>query len=349
MKNSELTYKEIYGQAVSFQAINDTFDTIFKTLDEVFAEKYDEVIFTGCGTSLYLAQASAHAFSTCTGISAKGMCCSELYYFPETYVGNGKKVLVVPMTRKSYTTEVRMAIDKVRSYPGVKSLAITCDADSSKYNDYMLLSPETPEDSVIMTRSFTSMIYLAVVMSYYVGGKKEKIEQLKDYAANAESFLKATDEMAKKIVAEHPECNLFITLGQGINYGIANECMNKMKEMSLSNSEAYYTLEYRHGPMSLVDDKTLIILLGNEDTVDGDAKLLTQMKEYGAKVLAIGNNASKDFTDVDYTLDMPYGYDSLQNAPIIGFIGQLIGYYVAELKNLNADSPRHLTQAIVIK
>ena len=349
MKNSELTYKEIYGQPVSFQAVNDTLDTIFKTLDEVFAEKYDEVIFTGCGTSLYLAQASAHAFSTCTGISAKGMCCSELYYFPETYVDNGKKVLVVPMTRKSYTTEVRMAIDKVRSYPGVKSLAITCDPDSSKYNDYMLLSPETPEDSVIMTRSFTSMIYLAVVMSYYVGGKKEKIEQLKDYAANAESFLKATDEMAKKIVAEHPECNLFITLGQGINYGIANECMNKMKEMSLSNSEAYYTLEYRHGPMSLVDDKTLIILLGNEDTVDGDAKLLTQMKEYGAKVLAIGNNASKDFTDVDYTLDMPYGYDSLQNAPIIGFIGQLIGYYVAELKNLNADSPRHLTQAIVIK
>ena len=349
MKNSELTYKEIYGQPVSFQAVNDTLDTIFKTLDEVFAEKYDEVIFTGCGTSLYLAQASAHAFSTCTGISAKGMCCSELYYFPETYVGNGKKVLVVPMTRKSYTIEVRMAIDKVRSYPGVKSLAITCDPDSSKYNDYMLLSPETPEDSVIMTRSFTSMIYLAVVMSYYVGGKKEKIEQLKDYAANAESFLKATDEMAKKIVAEHPECNLFITLGQGINYGIANECMNKMKEMSLSNSEAYYTLEYRHGPMSLVDDKTLIILLGNEDTVDGDAKLLTQMKEYGAKVLAIGNNASKDFTDVDFTLDMPYGYDSLQNAPIIGFIGQLIGYYVAELKNLNADSPRHLTQAIVIK
>lgn len=349
MKNSELTYKEIYGQPVSFQAVNDTLDTIFKTLDEAFAEKYDEVIFTGCGTSLYLAQASAHAFSTCTGISAKGMCCSELYYFPETYVGNGKKVLVVPMTRKSYTTEVRMAIDKVRSYPGVKSLAITCDPDSSKYNDYMLLSPETPEDSVIMTRSFTSMIYLAVVMSYYVGGKKEKIEQLKDYAANAESFLKATDEMAKKIVAEHPECNLFITLGQGINYGIANECMNKMKEMSLSNSEAYYTLEYRHGPMSLVDDKTLIILLGNENTVDGDAKLLTQMKEYGAKVLAIGNNASKDFANVDYTLDMPYGYDSLQNAPIIGYIGQLIGYYVAELKNLNADSPRHLTQAIVIK
>ena len=242
-----------------------------------------------------------------------------------------------------------MAIDKVRTFEGVKTLAITCDPDSAKYNDYMILSPETAEDSVIMTRSFTSMIYLSAILAFYAGGKKEKIEEMKNYASQSEEFLKATDELAKKLVAEHPELNLFITLGQGIYYGIANECMNKMKEMSLSNSEAYYTLEYRHGPMSLVDDKTLIILLGHEDTVDGDAKLLTQMKEYGAVTLAIGNTASKDFKDADYTLDMGYGYDSLQNAAMIGFIGQMMGYYLAELKGLNADTPRHLSQAIVIK
>ena len=200
-----------------------------------------------------------------------------------------------------------------------------------------------------MTRSFTSMIYLSVVLAFYAGGKKEKIEAMADYAAQSEEFLKLSDEMAKKIVAEHPELNLFITLGQGINYGIANECMNKMKEMSLSNSEAYYSLEYRHGPMSLVDENTMIILLSNEETVDGDVKLMTQMKEYGATILAIGNNASENFKDVDYTLDMPYGYDSLQNAAMIGFIGQTMGYYLAEKKGLNADTPRHLSQAIVIK
>lgn len=194
-----------------------------------------------------------------------------------------------------------MAIDRVRSFPGVKSLAITCDPDSAKYNDYMILSPDTAEDSVIMTRSFTSMIYLSVVLAFYAGGKKDKIEAMKDYAAQSGEFLKAADAMAKRIVAEHPDLNLYITLGQGINYGIANECMNKMKEMSLSNSEGYYSLEYRHGPMSLVDDKTMI------------------------------------------------RYDSLQNAAMIGFIGQWMGYYIAEQKNLNADTPRHLSQAIVIK
>lgn len=348
MKNSELTYREIYSQPASFQAVNDALGDIYPVLDRVFAEDYDELIFIGCGTSLYLAQSAAHAFASCTGIPAKGMCCSELYYFPETYVGKGKKVLVLPITRKSYTTEVRMAIDQVRRFPGVTTLAITCDPDSASYNDYMILSPETAEDSVIMTRSFTSMIYLSVILAFYAGGRKEKIEAMKDYAAQSEEFLKAADEMARKIVAEHPELNLYITLGQGVYYGIANECMNKMKEMSLSNSEAYYTLEYRHGPMSLVDDRTMIIFLGNEATVEGDQKLLTQMKSYGAKILAVGNRASSDFQDADYTLDMPYGYDSLQNAAMIGVIGQLMGYYIAEKKHLNADEPRHLSQAIVI-
>lgn len=347
-KNSEITYNEIYRQPESFEAINSTLAEIYEVLDRVFAEEYDELIFTGCGTSLYLAQAAAHAFSSYNAVPAKAVCCSELYYFPEVFVRD-RKVLVLPITRKSYTTEVRMAIDKVRSYPGVKSLAITCDKDSSLYNDYMILSPETAEDSVIMTRSFTSMVYLAVIMAMYVSGKKEEIAAMDHYGDSARDALKKMDELAKQILTEHGELNLFITLGQGIYYGVANECMNKMKEMGLSNSEAYYSLEYRHGPMSLVDENTLIIFLSHSETVKEDAKLLAQMKEYGAVTVAIGNTASTDMKDADYCLDLTYGYNDMQNAALIGFIGQFIGYYIAEKKGIDADSPRHLSQAIVIK
>ena len=153
-KNRALTYAEIYGQADSFAAINATLPAIQETLDKVFSEKYDELIFTGCGTSLYLAQTSAHIFSEFNDIPARAVCCSELYFFPRVYVKPGRKVLILPITRKSYTTEVRMAIDKVRSLPEVKTLAITCDADSRLYNDAYILSPETAEDSVIMKGIF---------------------------------------------------------------------------------------------------------------------------------------------------------------------------------------------------
>lgn len=347
-KNSEVTYQEIYRQPESFEAINGSLNEIYGVLDQAFAEQYDELIFTGCGTSFYLAQAAAHAFSTVNAIPAKAVCCSELYYFPETFVKN-RKALVLPITRKSYTTEVRMAIDKVRSFPGVKTLAITCDQDSAAYNDFMILSPEAAEDSVIMTRSFTSMVYLAVVMAMYAGGKRDKIASMANYGDSVRDALKRMDALAKAVVSQNRNLNLFITLGQGIYYGIANECMNKMKEMGLANSEAYYCLEYRHGPMSLVDHNTMILFLCHSQTVQEDGKLLAQMKEYGAVTVAVGNTASEDMKEADYCLDLPYGYDDEQNAALIGLIGQFIGYYLAEQKGIDADSPRHLSQAIVIK
>ena len=39
-----------------------------------------------------------------------------------------------------------------------------------------------------MTRSFTSMLYMAVIMAMYVGGKKDEIAAMKDYAPYSERF-----------------------------------------------------------------------------------------------------------------------------------------------------------------
>ncbi len=349
-ENSALTYKEIYGQPASFAAINATLPEIEKTLDTVFAQQWDELIFTGCGTSLYLAQAAAFAFSSCCRIPAKGVPCSELLFFPEAFAGNGRKVLVLPITRKSYTTEVRMAIDKIHTVPGVKTLAITCDADSSKYNDYMILSPETAEDSVIMTRSFTSMVYLSTVLALYAAGKKDEVKAMAaGYPEMAAEMLRDADDTARRLLDTHRDLNLFITLGQGVNYGIANECMNKMKEMGIANSEAYYSLEYRHGPMSLVDEHTLIVLLANDASTEYDEKLLEQMRTYGAVTMAVGENAKARFPGCDAYLDYHYGRDTLQYAAIIGLVGQMLGYHIARIKGIDADSPRHLTQAIVLE
>ena len=347
-KNSALTYAEIYGQADSFAAINASMPAIRETLDKVFAEKYDELIFTGCGTSLYLAQTAAHIFSEFNDVPARAVCCSELYFFPRVYVKPGRRVLILPITRKSYTTEVRMAIDKVRALPELKTLAITCDADSRLYNDAFVLSPETAEDSVIMTRSFTSMVYLACVLSLHAAGRKADLDSLADYPDHARRLLKATDDLARTIVAEHPELDLYITLGQGEYYGVANECMNKMKEMGIANSEAYYSLEYRHGPMSLVDDKTLLVTLAHPDTLKEDAALLSQMNSYGGVTVAIGEGVTAAMPDAAYHLELGCGYDAARSAALIGLIGQFLGYYIAEKKGIDADSPRHLTQAIVL-
>ncbi|MCD7737761.1 MAG: SIS domain-containing protein [Lachnospiraceae bacterium] len=351
MEKSMLTYREIYRQPEAFESVNGSLDAIYKVLDEVFPQKnaYDEVLFIGCGTSLYLAQTAAHMFASCTDIPAKGVPCSEIYFFPETYL-KGKRVLICPITRKSYTTEVRMAIDRAHMFPNVKTLAITCDKDSSLYNDFMILSPDADEESVVMTSSFTSMVYLAAVMAYHVGGQDEKIGQLKDYKEFSARVLRDMDVLAKKAVEEHPERTLFVTLGQGVYYGVARECMNKMKEMGLVSSEGYYDMEYRHGPMSLVDDKTMIVYLSHRASRKEDVALARQMQEYGALNIVIGAELKDDFRDcASYTYSLDGGLEEIQYAPVIGFIGQFLGYYIALRKGLDADTPRNLSQAIVLK
>lgn len=343
------TYGEIYQQPQSLEAVYQSLPQMRAVLDKVFPQPdtYDCVVFTGCGTSFYLAQSAAHMFAAQTGQAAVAVPCSELYFFPEAHVA-GRRVLVVPFTRKSVTTEVRMAIDQVRTFPGVTTLSVTCDPSSAAYNDYMLLSPDAAEKSVVMTRSFTSMLTIAAILALHVGKKEALLMRAAELPALLGENLPQMDALAKKMVAEHPDLALYVVLGQGELYGVANESMNKMKEMGLTNSEAYYSLEYRHGPMSLADDRTLILTLAHSACLDYDGRLLEQMHGLGAVTAAVGGDVSALSADYSLSLLDSTPLPDLLLAPVLAPIGQLLGYHIAMSKGLDADTPRNLTQAIVL-
>lgn len=349
MKTESVTYKEIFEQPQAFLSVNSNLKKIQETIRNVFAKRnIKKVIFTGCGTSLYLAQTSAALFSHYNKIKAQAVPCSELIFHPELYIDDSE-TLVCPITRKSITTEVRMAINRVHDFKNVESLAITCCEGSSEYNEDFILSDNADEKSIVMTKSFTSMVYLAAIMAMTVAEQNDELEEMTTKIPDlAIKLLEDLDNLSKKVIAEHPEINLLITLGQGVNYGISNECMNKEKEMSLSNSESYYTLEYRHGPMSLVDKNTLLVLLASQDCKDYERNMIEEMKRNGGIVLIVGEKDSNDWSFADYTYFTETGLNDYQLSPVTGIIGQLLGYYVALSKGLNLDAPRHLSQAIVI-
>ncbi len=133
--------------------------------------------------------------------------------------------------------------------------------------------------------------------------------------------------------------------GQGAYYGVSSESMNKVKEMSLTHAEAHHTLEYRHGPMSLVEDGTLVAVMTCEGAADGDRALLKEMKGYGAVTCAMGPGA--DGMDADEALALNGSQSA--NVVLCAFFGQLLGYHLALGKGLDADAPRHLSQAIVLE
>ena len=120
--------------------------------------------------------------------------------------------------------------------------------------------------------------------------------------------------------------------------------------MGLSNSEGYYDLEYRHGPMSLVDENTLIVCLSNKACRDGDKALMEQMKSYGATVAVLGGELGDTFDQIaDYVYSMDKGWNDMQYSAIIGFIGQLLGYYIAESKKSGCRFPETSDPGYCIK
>ncbi len=60
-----------------------------------------------------------------------------------------------------------------------------------------------------------------------------------------------------------------------------------MKEMSITQSEAYHFLEFRHGPKAMVDDQALVIGLLAEHAFDHSAAVLRECAEMGGEILAL--------------------------------------------------------------
>jgi glucosamine--fructose-6-phosphate aminotransferase (isomerizing) len=122
-------------------------------------------------------------------------------------------------------------------------------------------------------------------------------------------------------------------------YGIAAEGALKLQEMSLTATEIYHPLEYRHGPISVVDERSLIVMLYHPDTREEEERLVKELSSLGAFVIGFGGAG-----DLSLLLDGPVEWRGLVCLPAL----QLLGVQLAQLRGLDATAPRHLTKVVKI-
>jgi glucosamine--fructose-6-phosphate aminotransferase (isomerizing) len=121
--------------------------------------------------------------------------------------------------------------------------------------------------------------------------------------------------------------------------------MLKMKEMSLSHSEAFHFLEFRHGPMSMVNTSALVVGLLGETGFQYEEEVLKDMRALGAKVLVISPKPlPREVCDLQVLL--PDGYSDMERLPLYLPVLQLMAFYRAVYKNLNPDRPSNLTAVV---
>ncbi|MET3846808.1 SIS domain-containing protein [Paenibacillus sp. OAE614] len=346
-----LTYPEIGGQSDALAAAWKQLETQQEWISQFIGNSsFDEVIFIGSGTSYYLAQTAASTFRKWTGRSGAAYPSSEIFLFREQAVPPGKRVLLVGISRSGESTEVILALESVKDLPDWTICSITCDEESTmaKLAPY-LLSPLGKEKSTVMTKSFSSMTFMLQSAMARAAGKTEQLKELQEAVELSAGVVAKADEAAKELISGHPELNKFIYLGMGSYYGLAQEACLKIKEMSCVWTESFGTMEFRHGPKSVVEPGTMVCLLLSETARDYEIKVAQEMKEYGAHVVIITADKGGDtgFADLVFETGGRVLSDEARAVLYMPLV-QYIGYYTALREGRNPDSPRNLTQVVKI-
>ena len=310
----------------------------------------DLTLFFGCGSTYYLSLTAAAVQQALSGLPARAVPASELLFYPELWLPAGQRVRAVALSRSGATTEtVRAARALVAGSGGraaARVAAVTCYEHTAleEHCAPVLISPQGHEESMAQTRSFTSMLVGVLALAALGSGQDRLLDALTELPEHGGRLLAEHDALAQSLGRDGSIARVFF-LGSGPRYGLACEAMLKMKEMSLTASEAYHFLEFRHGPKSMVDADTLVVGLLSESAREAEAAVLHEMKGLGARVLVLAERAA-GLEWADDVVPIGAGQPELARLPLYLPVLHLLGYYRAIGKGLDPDVPRHLDAVV---
>jgi glucosamine--fructose-6-phosphate aminotransferase (isomerizing) len=344
------TLAEILSQPAIWSSTLDAFAAQDAPLRALLARGgFEQVIFTGCGSTHYLSLTAAALFQALTGILAQARPASEIALHPDLALAGGRRALLVAVSRSGATTETVEAVRVFRQrQPDAPVIAIVCDSASllAGQADVLLASDAAQEVSVAQTRSFSSMLLLAQAFAATAAGvDTQPLHQL--------------PRLCEQIIAAHHPAaaayggdrryERFFFLGSGLLYGVACEAMLKLKEMSLSYSEAYHTLEFRHGPMSMVDARALVIGLISDHAAAHELNVLDDMQAHGAHCLALVGDAPMADPTAQTVLNLRAAVPAWARPVLYLPALQLLAYHRAIVNNTNPDRPENLDAVVSLK
>ena len=129
------------------------------------------------------------------------------------------------------------------------------------------------------------------------------------------------------------------------------EASLKLKEISYIHSEAYAAGELKHGTISLIDDKTLVIALATQDELfDKTISNIREVKSRGATILLVTTEDKMDKISeiADDVIYVPKISNIL--SPSLSVVPmQLLSYYVAKFRGCDIDKPRNLAKSVTVE
>ncbi|MGC1484453.1 MAG: SIS domain-containing protein [Candidatus Acidiferrum sp.] len=315
-----------------------------------FLSPKEPCLFVACGSSYYLSQTIAAQWTRLLEVACTAVPASEMLFAPDEVLQRTGVRQVVLVSRSGKTTEVLRAAELLKGRANVRTLGVTCSESSvlEELCTHTVKLPWADEKSMVMTRSFTSILLLFERLGAKFASDDRLASALDGLPEKTTRWLKDNADKIRAFGTKRRFAD-FVFLGQGAHYWLAQEAALKMTEMSSSYAQAYHTLEFRHGPKSIAGKDTLITFFLSDVAEEEESLLVGELKKLGAATFVVVNRA-KPALQLDADLLIELGLDEPEYARLLltAIPAQLLGLAVGLRKGLDPDVPRNLTRAVVL-
>jgi len=357
--------KEIFEQP---KAVRDTLHPRLKDgkvmLDEIhlpvrYLANLKRIYIVACGSAYYVGVHGKYIIENLCQIPVEPVLASEFRYADPVL---DDTTLVVIISQSGETADTLAALREAKRR-GARTFAIVNVVGSSiaKAADDVLYTWAGPEIAVATTKAFSTQLSVMYLLALFIAQElktlpQERFTQLyNDLLALPEQIQQTlspeTIGSIQYYASQYFNNRDVFFIGRHLDSATCLEGSLKLKEIAYIHSEAYAAGELKHGPISLIEDGTLVVATAtNPKLFDKTMSNVKEVAARGADILGITVEGLEEeihktmesaiFVPKTEVLFQP----SLSIVPL-----QTFAYYVALMRGCDVDKPRNLAKSVTVE
>jgi glutamine---fructose-6-phosphate transaminase (isomerizing) len=326
-------------------------------LSDDYLKSIRRVVVVAAGTSYHAGLVGRYAIEWWARVPVEMDIASEFRYRNPVLDEND---LVIGISQSGETADTLAAMRLARER-GAKVLAITNiqGSQATRDSDGVLFTRAGLEIGVAASKTFVAQVAAMYLLALKLAALCEKLEpevterlvgELRGMPHAIQTLIDGVDERVKAIADHWKDAGFFLYLGRHVGLPICLEGALKLKELSYIPTDAYAAGEMKHGPISLLDERTPVVCVATDSPVlDKVLSNIAEVRARGAHVIAVATEGSGQAAEhAEEVVEVPRTDWLLQ--PMLAVIPlQLLAYYIARARGLNIDQPRNLAKTVTVE
>jgi glucosamine--fructose-6-phosphate aminotransferase (isomerizing) len=279
-----------------------------------------KLLFTGNGTAYHAAQIGAGFLYKTNKRNAFVQSFELLNYYMPVHG------IVVGISNSGKTKSTIDSLIYQKKFAYIVGITHYYNTPMDKISNKSIVI-DSDDKSLCNTKSF----FDNAIAAMYIGSKYSKLDMdINKVIDTIKKLIASMDSKMKEIANKISYANRIFVLGAGPEEPVAREAAQKIKEATHIHAEGIELEEFIHGCTSLIDEKSILIIIDN-GTVNSRAQdIVNACKVVGTRTVVLNGNG-------DYSIDLPDLGDEYLNALLNMIPLYYLAYYLAVEMHVNPD------------